>query len=459
MKKLIPLLLATALTLSLCVSTAWAGNVPAPLNELCTQEEWEVLKLTNRERLANGLVPYSIFPSLQTAAGVREKELNALYSHKRPNGSDCFTVLTEGSVGYNTAGENIAAGQTSPTTVLRAWMSSDGHRQNILDAKFTHLGIGYTNKSCTIITETGTGQIRNGWVQLFIGDNCSITSISLSQQSISCQPGSSLDDMDLHVEAVCSLHGTCYLPLLSGMCSGFDPNASGKQTVTVTYAGKTAQLLVNAPSGSGTGGGSGSSGGGSSTSLNTSSADSWAVNWLKRADSLKLLSQRNRTNFTADVTRLQFADLAVTLAEQLTGKSITPVAKDAFTDTTELVILKAKAAGIAGGYKNESTGTFEFRPEKSISREEICVMLAHVVEYVQAQMGPFSDWNQSEEVTTSFPDLAQVEGWAVKQVALMTNNGIMSGRATDTGALLTPKAQTELQEAITLAVKLYDKSK
>lgn len=460
MKKLFSLLVSVALVLSLCVGVSTASSIPTELGDICTQQEWEVLKLTNRERLANGLAPYSIFPALQSAAGVREQELISLYSHSRPDGSKCFTVLKD--ITYRSAAENIAVGPSSARSVVQSWLNSEDHKTNIMDKNFTHMGAGYTSQSCTIMTETGTGRIRNGWVQLFLGGDCVITGISLSEQTVSCYAGSSLDSLNLYVKATCSVHGDCYLPLLSGMYSTFNPNAVGTQTLTVTYSGQTAQLQVevisvsepdiDSDSGSGSSGG-GSFGGGSS-SLDTSSAESWAVNWLKRADALNLLSNRNRAQFTADVTRLQFADLAVTLAEQLTGNTIVPVADNAFTDTTEIMILKAKAAGIAGGY--EVNGSYEFRPENPISRQEICVMLAHVVDYVTAHQDIPTQLDRSETINGSFPDAGQVADWAVKQVALMTNNNIMGGKATDTGAIISPNANTTLQEAVTLIVKLYD---
>lgn len=187
--------------------------------------------------------------------------------------------------------------------------------------------------------------------------------------------------------------------------------------------------------------------------LDLTQADGWAVNWLNRADELGLLSQLNRQGFTADVTRLQFADMVVRAAQAITGKAIAPAPADSFTDTQHESILKAKAAGIAGGY--EMDGKFEFRPDKPITRQEICVMLAHVVEYVQAN-GVQAELNTSGEIAAGFPDRGQVADWAQKQVALMTNNDIMGGRATDKGNMLTPNANTALQEAVTLSVKLMD---
>ena len=192
MKRLLSLFVTTALVLSLCMCVSSAASIPFELSDICTQQEWDVLKLTNQERIANGLVPYSVFPALQKAAGVREQELISLYSHSRPNGSDCFTVLTEAGLSYRSAAENIAAGQSSARSVVQSWLNSEQHRANILDPKFTHTGMGYTNQSCTIMSETGIGRIRNGWVQLFVDANCSITGITLSEQNVSCYAGTSL---------------------------------------------------------------------------------------------------------------------------------------------------------------------------------------------------------------------------------------------------------------------------
>ena len=438
MKRLICLAVSAALAVCLCASGVCAA-VPTQLDSVCTQEEWEMLKLTNKERLAQGLVPYSAFAGLQDATDIREKELIELYSHTRPNQSSCFTAITEAGLGYTSAAENIAAGQTSPAAVISVWMNSDGHRQNILDAKFTHIGMGYTDQPCALVSDAGTAHIPNGWVQMFIAQDCSITSISLSQKSVFFPQDSSLDSLDLYLEAQCSVHGPCYLPVLSEMCRGFDPNADATQTVTVSYAGLNQQLVVLPDS---------------AAPLDLSTADSWAVDWINRADALTLLSELNRAGFTDNVTRLQFADLAVSLAQQLTGSEITPAHGSTFTDTTEAAILKAKAAGIAGGY--EVDGKYEFRPQNPITRQEICVMLAHVVDYVDSQIGVPADIDRMQTITASFPDAGQVADWAVKQVALMTNNSIMSGRASDKGTMLTPLAQTTLQEAVTLTVKLHD---
>lgn len=425
MKRLTLLALSAALVFSLCVAGVRADSLPAELNRICTAEEWQTLRLVNEQRLEQELVPYSIFPDLQTAAHTREQELVTLYSHDRPNEQPWHTAITEAGVGYQSAAENIAAGQTTPESVVAAWMNSEGHRNNILDSTMTHAGVGYVKG----------GFLGTSWVNLFMTDKCAISAIELSQSSAARPSDGSVSDLGIYVKATCTKHGTCYLPLLDGMCSGFDPNGTN-QTVTVTYAGKTAELQLV-----------------SGQLLDTTGADSWAVNWLEQADALGLLSDRNRKDFTADITRLQFADLSVRLAEQLTGKDISPAPADTFSDTTEDVILKAKAAGIASGYTVD--GGFEFRPNDPITRQEICVMLANVVSYVEKTAGQ-AELDRSETLQVSFPDASDVADWALKPVALMCNNGVMSGRTQGSTTLLTPLAHTSLQEGVTLAVKLHD---
>ena len=102
----------------------------------------EVFRLTNAEREKAGLEPLSMMSSLTQTAVVRANEITRSFSHDRPDGSDCFTAFDDNNVPYQRAGENIAMGQRTPTEVVRAWMDSAGHRENILNEDFGHLGVG-----------------------------------------------------------------------------------------------------------------------------------------------------------------------------------------------------------------------------------------------------------------------------------------------------------------------------
>ncbi len=102
----------------------------------------EVYEITNNYRSLVGVSSLTLDSSLVEAASIRAKELSDSFSHTRPNGSSCFTVLSELGISYGTAGENIAAGYSSSQSVMEGWHSSSGHYQNIISSKFKKIGIG-----------------------------------------------------------------------------------------------------------------------------------------------------------------------------------------------------------------------------------------------------------------------------------------------------------------------------
>ena len=117
----------------------------------------EVLQLVNIEREKVGLKPLKLSPQLMQSANIRAKELPTLFSHTRPDGTDCFTAV---KIPYRRIGENVAAGQPTPKDVVEAWMDSPGHRENILNPNFGRMGIGYVN--------TPNTDYRHYWAQLFM---------------------------------------------------------------------------------------------------------------------------------------------------------------------------------------------------------------------------------------------------------------------------------------------------
>ena len=82
-----------------------------------------------------GLSALRVDAELNRAATGRARELVQSFSHTRPDGSDWSSVSSAVS------GENIAKGHDSVDRVMAAWMSSDGHRANILRAGFGRIGV------------------------------------------------------------------------------------------------------------------------------------------------------------------------------------------------------------------------------------------------------------------------------------------------------------------------------
>ena len=139
-------------------------NKTTTAQTVADKEKAAVLKLINKERKAQGLPALKMNSTLNAAADVRAKELTKQFSHTRPNGSSCFSILQEKkyAVQYMSAGENIAAGYASAESVMDGWMNSPGHRANILGRSYDEVGIGYYYDA--------NSTYRYHWVQLFTGN-------------------------------------------------------------------------------------------------------------------------------------------------------------------------------------------------------------------------------------------------------------------------------------------------
>ena len=131
----------------------------APAEDEFAAYRQAVVDLVNAERAKEGLNPLVVLENVTDAANLRAQEIDSVFSHTRPDGSSCFTVLEALNAGFRTMGENIAKGHRSPEEVMNGWMNSEGHRKNIMNAEFTGIGVGvYQNASGTLC-----------WSQFFVG--------------------------------------------------------------------------------------------------------------------------------------------------------------------------------------------------------------------------------------------------------------------------------------------------
>lgn len=128
------------------------------LDSSVTTFEKEVVRLVNEQRIKNGLSPLTENWELSRAARYKSQDMadNGYFSHTSPVYGSPFQMMRDFGLSYRTAGENIAYGQRTPQAVVNAWMNSSGHRANILNASYTHIGVGY---------------VEDGryWTQMFIG--------------------------------------------------------------------------------------------------------------------------------------------------------------------------------------------------------------------------------------------------------------------------------------------------
>lgn len=125
-----------------------------------TSIEQEVVRLVNLERTKRGLKPLQIDEKVSYVADKKSQDMKekGYFSHQSPRYGSPFDMLKTFGVKFHSAGENIAAGYDSAQAVVDGWMKSEGHRQNILNPNFTHIGVGYVKG----------GSYGCYWTQLFI---------------------------------------------------------------------------------------------------------------------------------------------------------------------------------------------------------------------------------------------------------------------------------------------------
>ncbi|PFN23356.1 CAP domain-containing protein [Bacillus cereus] len=134
-----------------------AEQKPAEEAKSLSEFEQRVVELTNAERAKQGLPALQIDTELSKVARIKSEDMqkNNYFDHNSPTYGSPFDMMKKFGISYTSAGENIAQGQRTPEEVVQAWMNSAGHRANILNNSFTHIGVGYV--------ESG-----NYWTQQFI---------------------------------------------------------------------------------------------------------------------------------------------------------------------------------------------------------------------------------------------------------------------------------------------------
>ncbi|WP_163100871.1 CAP domain-containing protein [Peribacillus alkalitolerans] len=131
---------------------------PAASTGAVSAYEQKVVELTNAERAKAGLSALKLDTALSNVARKKSEDMKSkgYFSHTSPTYGSPFDMMKQFGISYTSAGENIAQGQQSPEEVVQAWMNSEGHRANIMNSSFTHIGVGHVAGG-------------NYWTQMFIG--------------------------------------------------------------------------------------------------------------------------------------------------------------------------------------------------------------------------------------------------------------------------------------------------
>lgn len=123
--------------------TALGTNPSATASTTATMEA-QVVTLVNRERARARCRPLVVDSRLVRAARGHSLDMarRNYFAHTTPAGVTFSTRITRAGYRWSRAGENIAGGQRTAADVMRAWMRSPGHRANILNCRFRHIGVG-----------------------------------------------------------------------------------------------------------------------------------------------------------------------------------------------------------------------------------------------------------------------------------------------------------------------------
>lgn len=120
----------------------------------------QVFELINQERAKADLPPVSRSASLDRVAQEYACRMivGGFFAHDdAATGKGPAERAEDAQYEFIALGENLAAGQADAAEVMRVWMESPGHRENILDEEWTEVGIGVRNG----------GEYSIYWVQEF----------------------------------------------------------------------------------------------------------------------------------------------------------------------------------------------------------------------------------------------------------------------------------------------------
>lgn len=130
-------------------------------------DQKKLIELTNIERQKMGLSPVSENSALDKAAELKAQNMfqENYWAHFAPSGKTPWDFILGAGYKFTVAGENLAKNFSSSDDVVKAWMASQTHRDNLLNPKYQDIGIaveeGVLNgqKTILVVQEFGSTQV------------------------------------------------------------------------------------------------------------------------------------------------------------------------------------------------------------------------------------------------------------------------------------------------------------
>ncbi len=173
-----------------------------------------------------------------------------------------------------------------------------------------------------------------------------------------------------------------------------------------------------------------------------SKASEWAVPELNDGAQLGLITDKIKGNLKGDITREEFAEVAVRFYEKVTGKKAAAAPADTFTDCTNPEVLKAFTLGITTG-----VGGGKFAPDNPLPRQQMAAMVTRTM------AACFDNFTMDVSGVEDFKDQDLIQSWAVQSTKFMAKYKITLG---DGKGNFLPENNCTREQAIAFLVRAYN---
>lgn len=111
----------------------YASNIPAS----------EIIRLTNIERQNRNLPTLRLDEKLSEAASKKAADMfnKNYWAHVAPDGTQPWSFINTAGYSYRYAGENLARDFTNSEAVVKAWIASPSHKDNLLSSRYQDIGV------------------------------------------------------------------------------------------------------------------------------------------------------------------------------------------------------------------------------------------------------------------------------------------------------------------------------
>lgn len=174
------------------------------------------------------------------------------------------------------------------------------------------------------------------------------------------------------------------------------------------------------------------------TRVAIASPSGWAELEVKQAIEAGLVADSISGMYQKDITREEFAELAVSLYSNLSGEKPDFSGGSPFQDTSSEAVALASQLGIVQG-----VGGGLFNPEGTVTREQLATMVHRTLKALNPEL-------DESGYSLDFKDSGEISSWARESVSFMAENGLVKG--TDEKKFM-PEATTTREQAIVIVFR------